>query len=375
MNEHPKGDRWVFINGVCYDVTSFAKEHPGGAHIFEVYHDADVTQYFQAIHINVEAAKNVLWRLPMLKRAPKPPSARDARLSAARQVTKQWTPPVAWICAVLGRPLLFFIAAMQFRGWIGGIFLGLAQQQALLVAHELLHGCLFPKKRALSFWLAWTYGGVLGGVGPCWWHKDHMRHHALCNVIDQDPSAGADPFIFIDAKQYASKQRGVVHRLLVALQPWTYPFLCLGAGRPNLHVISLVQSPQKITDAVALGLYFFFLRHFSMKTIISAYLVCSYIHVQLNAAHYATGMVRKVPHDFWEHQTSTTENYIVPRYLEWLHGGLHRQVEHHLFPSVATPLLKKAGELVDAPKAVESFETLSAKCWNTVSRVSIEALR
>jgi len=49
IGEHKqRNDRWIVINGVVYDVTSWAKRHPGGEKIISGYagHDASVSVWF-----------------------------------------------------------------------------------------------------------------------------------------------------------------------------------------------------------------------------------------------------------------------------------------------------------------------------------------
>lgn len=52
--------------------------------------------------------------------------------------------------------------------------------------------------------------------------------------------------------------------------------------------------------------------------------------------------------DFWKLQVSTTRNITSNWFVDWFCGGLHYQVEHHLFPSVPRHNLKKVHELVES---------------------------
>lgn len=42
-----KDDQWLLINGKAYDITSFAKKHPGGAKILNHYAGEDATVIFK----------------------------------------------------------------------------------------------------------------------------------------------------------------------------------------------------------------------------------------------------------------------------------------------------------------------------------------
>jgi len=52
VGEHTERDnRWIVINNYIYDVTSWAKRHPGGEKIIGGYagHDASVSMWFIAV--------------------------------------------------------------------------------------------------------------------------------------------------------------------------------------------------------------------------------------------------------------------------------------------------------------------------------------
>jgi delta8-fatty-acid desaturase len=54
------------------------------------------------------------------------------------------------------------------------------------------------------------------------------------------------------------------------------------------------------------------------------------------------GPVESFPH----RQLRTTTDVICPPYLSFLHGGLHLQVTHHLFPRLPRHNLREASKLV-----------------------------
>lgn len=52
---------------------------------------------------------------------------------------------------------------------------------------------------------------------------------------------------------------------------------------------------------------------------------------------------------FAHRQIRTTMDVSCPSYLDFLHGGLHRQVTHHLFPRLPRHHLNQASELFVKP--------------------------
>jgi len=48
------------------------------------------------------------------------------------------------------------------------------------------------------------------------------------------------------------------------------------------------------------------------------------------------------------YQVATTLNIDCPKYMDWFHGGLQFQVEHHLWPRLPRHSLRRARDLVKA---------------------------
>ena len=73
------------------------------------------------------------------------------------------------------------------------------------------------------------------------------------------------------------------------------------------------------------------------------------MHLQINLAHWSKEVYMGVPTGGWARtQLATTLNWACPEYLDWFHGGLQYQIEHHLFPRMPRPNLRKASGPVKA---------------------------
>eukprot|EP00929_Paragymnodinium_shiwhaense_P084222 TRINITY_DN45014_c0_g3_i1.p1 TRINITY_DN45014_c0_g3~~TRINITY_DN45014_c0_g3_i1.p1 ORF type:complete len:471 (+),score=88.79 TRINITY_DN45014_c0_g3_i1:120-1532(+) len=67
LSKHDKaGDMWVAVDGEVYDVSKFAKLHPGGAQIIEQYAGKDVSQEFYELHRKDVLAKYARLRVARL---------------------------------------------------------------------------------------------------------------------------------------------------------------------------------------------------------------------------------------------------------------------------------------------------------------------
>jgi len=76
-------------------------------------------------------------------------------------------------------------------------------------------------------------------------------------------------------------------------------------------------------------------------------MVPSPLHVQIVLSHYSRSTVDLGPSESFPHrQLRTTTDVICHPSVEFLHGGLHLQVTHHLFPRLPRHNLKEASYLV-----------------------------
>merc|ERR1712216_1107137 len=77
------------------------------------------------------------------------------------------------------------------------------------------------------------------------------------------------------------------------------------------------------------------------------------LHVQITLSHFAEevyhGQAYNDDTDEWfRMQVKTTLNIDCPEYMDWFHGGLQFQVEHHLWPRLPRHNLRRAQQLVKA---------------------------
>jgi len=71
------------------------------------------------------------------------------------------------------------------------------------------------------------------------------------------------------------------------------------------------------------------------------------LHVQIVLSHFSMSTADLGPTESFPHrQLRTTTDIICPPSLSFLHGGLHRQVTHHLFPRLPRHNLRAASLLV-----------------------------
>jgi len=75
------------------------------------------------------------------------------------------------------------------------------------------------------------------------------------------------------------------------------------------------------------------------------------LHVQITISHFAEpvyhGHAYNTEDDEWfKMQLATTMNVDCPWWMDWFHGGLQFQIEHHLFPRIARHNLRKVRDII-----------------------------
>jgi fatty acid desaturase len=368
-------DLWLIVDNKVLDVTAWAKKHPGGSDLLKAFAGNDCTDEFAAFHTPRASSYLASFQIGELS-AETRASVQDLAFRKLRDdlwkrglfAVETWY-LIACVIRLLGFALT--AAAFVLRGgspfirFVGAVCLGIFQQQSLLLAHDFLHRSFF-RSRSLSFWAGWVSGSVFGGVGAAWWRRDHFLHHALTNVLDHDPSAGADPFIFIDAKQFDSKQRGALEMISLKLQPWVYFPLCIFF----LWNVLFLSALGTLADGVLAWLV--------------AHLTCSVIHLQLNVAHFPAFVWEKHHvHDkgFLHFQVLTTMNISCSFVERWFHGGLEHQIEHHLFPllprnklNTVSADVKKLLTENGLPYRTQSFWQANYTCWKRLKDTTDDVL-
>lgn len=261
-------------------------------------------------------------------------------------------------------------------------FLGLVFGQLALAAHDLAHRQVFTGRRASE-----TAGRLVGnlGIGMSygWWMTKHTRHHANPNHEELDPDVAPD--ILVWSRDQARAARGLprfVGRHQAAL---FFPLLTLEGF--NLHVSSVralrrPETKRPVLEGALLlthlggylaalflmlppGTALAFL--FVHQAVFGVYLGCIFAP---NHKGMPTLRGSERP-DFLRRQVLTSRNVRGGRFTDVALGGLNHQIEHHLFPSMPAPNLRRARTLVRehcAELGVPYHETGLVQSWREALR-------
>lgn len=284
---------------------------------------------------------------------------------------------------LLGRRRLFYIGtfaalAIAMGGaWVGFAFLhdtwyqlfiagalGLLFTQFAFLAHEASHRQVFKSGKANDH-TGRLIADLVVGISYSWWMTKHSRHHASPNTEGRDPDIEPD-FVLFQEKDAAALRgatgiRGIYARI-VRHQGWAvWPAMTLEGVNLHRHAFRTVFSRGKV-DKRALEIVLLAVRNGGylavLFTLLPPGIAFAFLGVQLAVfgvymgASFApnhTGMPilpRDAKVDFLSRQVLTSRNIRGGFAMDVFMGGLNYQIEHHLFPSMARPHLKRASEIV-----------------------------
>jgi fatty acid desaturase len=266
-----------------------------------------------------------------------------------------------------------FTAGLFVAGWVGfgllgrswyqlliAAFLAIAFTQIAFLGHDAGHRQIFASRRANDV-LGFVHGNLLVGLSFGWWIDKHARHHAHPNTEGSDPDIGDGALAF--THNQARNRRTALSRLLTRGQAWFFFPLLLLEGL-NLHVASvrsLLDRTQRRRSrpieaallAAHAGAYLT-----AVFLVLSPWQALAFIAVQQGVFGLYMGVSFAPNHkgmptftatdkiDYLRRQVLTSRNVRGGRIVDFVLGGLNYQIEHHLFPSMPRPNLRRARALV-----------------------------
>jgi fatty acid desaturase len=237
--------------------------------------------------------------------------------------------------------------------------LGVVFTQIGFLGHDSGHRQIGRTRRANDL-LALITGNLLVGLSFGWWVDKHNRHHANPNTEHADPDIGEGVLAFTDDQ--ILHRTGWFGRALGRHQAWLF-FPLLTLEGVNLHVASvravlsckdrryrrteiilmalhligylaamlLVLSPVKALAIIAIH-----------QGVFGLYMGCSFAPNHKGMPIIPSG----ADIDYLRRQVLTSRNVRGGPFVDLLLGGLNYQVEHHLFPSMPRPALRRAQPIV-----------------------------
>ena len=238
-------------------------------------------------------------------------------------------------------------------------YLAVVFTQLAFVGHDAGHRQIFRSRRANDV-MGLVHANLGVGISFGWWVPKHNRHHSNPNHEDLDPDISITALAF--TADQASSKHGLV-RMIARYQAWLFfPLLLLeaahlhlasskavlrGSGRANTveglllvaHVagyvtaLVLVLSPLQAVAFIVV-----------QQGLFGLYLGCSFApnHKGMPTLTQADEL------DFLRRQVLTSRNVRGSWLMDFVLGGLNYQIEHHLFPNMPRPNLRRAQPLIRA---------------------------
>jgi len=231
--------------------------------------------------------------------------------------------------------------------------------QVMFLGHDAAHRQIF-KSGKWNDWASLVVANLYAGMSYGWWQHKHSRHHAKPNQVAADPDIKTGVLVF-HTEDLPAPRTGL-SGWFAQRQGWLFFPLLLLEGI-NLHISGIKtifgrspvkRRPVEIAFVVLrlggyLGLVFWLL---------PVGMAFAFLGVQLGLFGLYMGAVFAPNHkgmpivppdsriDFLRRQVLMSRNVTGGRLTNFFMGGLNYQVEHHLFPSMPRPNLRKIQPMV-----------------------------
>ncbi|MDI5977710.1 fatty acid desaturase family protein [Amycolatopsis magusensis] len=265
----------------------------------------------------------------------------------------------------IGVVTALFAATWTLFAWLGdtwatlfvAVLLAVLFGQIALLSHDLAHRQVFRTRRPSE--IAGRLAGNLGiGMSYGWWMDKHTRHHANPNHEELDPDV--DPDVLVWSQDQARAARGIP-RFIGRYQAYLFfPLLTLEGLNLHFSGVRAVLKPTLKRRGLEASLLF---AHFALYLgavflVLSPLKAVVFIAVHQGLWGVYMGSIFAPNHkgmptltgadrpDFLRRQVLTSRNVRGGWFIDTAMGGLNYQIEHHLFPSMPTPHLRRAQPIV-----------------------------
>ena len=239
-------------------------------------------------------------------------------------------------------------------------FLAVAYTQVAFLGHDTGHRQVFASRRA-NYRLGLLLGNLGIGMSYGWWIDKHTRHHSNPNEIDADPDIAVGALVFTGEQ---ARCRGRAGRWLSRRQAHLFFPMLLLEGL-NLHVAGLraLLGPAVTSARDRISEVSLFAAHVvgyltAVFLVLTPWQAVAFIAVHQALFGFYMGCSFAPNHkgmpvltgdeklDYVQRQVLTSRNVRGQWLTDFVLGGLNYQIEHHLFPNMPRPNLRRAHPLV-----------------------------
>ena len=253
---------------------------------------------------------------------------------------------------------LFVIVGNSWAALAVAPLLGFTFTQLGFIGHDAGHNQVFGTRRRNRL-LGFAVGNALIGLSFGWWVPKHNAHHDHPNEIGLDPDIGEGSAL--PASDAPGEGQGHVASWLARWQaPLFFPLMLLRSS--GMHVLGISRLARRRDRASAVEASLLALHAALYLTVVLlvlsplkalAFLVVQqavfslYLGVSFAPNHKGMPIIESATEaGFARRQVVTARNVTGGRLTTFMLGGLNYQIEHHLFPSMPRPNLRRVQGLV-----------------------------
>jgi fatty acid desaturase len=292
-----------------------------------------------------------------------------------------WAKLIGAVLAIAGWVTAFVWIGDSWWQLLSAVVFAVIMAQIAFLGHDAAHRQMFKSGR-WNDWISLIVANLLVGISYGWWRSKHNRHHANPN------KEGADPDIALSAlaltPEHAVRDRSPLLSWLVRHQGWYFfPILLLEGLSMHWAAIHRVLSrgvDRRLIEMIFLairlggvvGLVFLVLPPGKAAVFLAVQLAVFGLYLGSTFAPNHIGMPLVSPKlklDFLRRQVLMSRNISGGWWMSIFMGGLNYQIEHHLFPSMARPHLRRARPLIRAYCAAQGVPYTQTTLWQAYRSV------
>jgi fatty acid desaturase len=274
-----------------------------------------------------------------------------------RRYAYYWSKIIGTVAVFAGIWVIFAFLGDTWFQLLLAATLGAVLAQLSFLGHDSAHRQIFISHH-WNDWTARVLSGLFAGLSHGWWMSKHSRHHANPNKEGADPDIGPSAFAFTPA--IAHNRRGLAARF-TRYQGYFFPLILLMGLALHISSVQTLVSRKPLKHRwweVAfitgrLGGYVAVL-----LLVLPPGKAAAFLGVQMAIFGLLLGGAFAPNHlgmpivppdmkiDFLRRQVLMSRNIAGGKLTHFAMGGLNYQIEHHLFPNMPRPNLRRAQALV-----------------------------
>ncbi|ALG06968.1 fatty acid desaturase family protein [Kibdelosporangium phytohabitans] len=262
---------------------------------------------------------------------------------------------------------------------LNAAFLALVFTQFAFIGHDAGHKQIFRSRKRNDF-VGYLHGGVTG-ISYQWWVGKHNLHHANPNHEDHDPDIDLPALAF---SREQSRTKHGIYRWITKYQAFLFfPLLLLEAAMLRIASIQAVvrreiKKPVLEAALLTVPLAGYLTALFLVLSppqailfiVVNQGLMGVYLGCSFAPNHKGMPILTKEQElDHLRKQVLTSRNISGGRWVDGLLGGLNYQIEHHLFPHMPRPNLRRAQPIVETFCARNTIPYSKATLLNSYAQV------